>query len=331
MTIELLIQAVIRQTAMLVAQLAVMGGVRAPLAQVADQLFLDLVRELDGLGVSHNVSADMFGLGVRTYRRKIRRVVETGSDRGRSLRQDILGYLRSEGLVTRSEVLQRFANDDEVQIRAVLRDLKENQVVFSLGRGAHTSYRAATVDELAALNRKRRVHDGEEFYVALLFREGPLTLDELAARASAQPVAVEGAIARLVALGRVQQVSNEAPARYRAAALVIPLGTPHGWEAAVFDHFKAVVGTMLSRLRANQIAPLANDRAGGSTYTLDVWQGHPLEDEVYGTLRRLRSELSELRLRVRAINDAEQEHPYLKTVAIYAGQYLVPEGPKREA
>jgi hypothetical protein len=325
-TVELLIQAVVRQTAILVAQLATTGGVRAPLSQIANLVFIDLVKELERLGVSHNVSADMFGLGVRTYRRKIRRVIETSSDRGRSLRGEIVAFLKAEGIVTRGEVLERFPNDDEVQIRAVLRDLRENQVVFSLGKGQDTSYRIATDQELAALKRKRREQEGDDFHVALMFREGSLTVEQIAERAQAETMTIEAAIARLAAQGRIHQVNEQGEAKYRAEALLIPLGAPDGWEAAVYDHFKAVVGAVLGRLRANQTPPLQSDRVGGSTYTIDVWQGHPLYDEVYGTLQRLRAQLSDLRLRVRAINDAAVEHPPAETVAIYAGQYIVDDG-----
>jgi len=52
MTIELLIHAIVRQTTILIAQLATSRGVRAPLAQIANQVFLDLVRELERQGVS---------------------------------------------------------------------------------------------------------------------------------------------------------------------------------------------------------------------------------------------------------------------------------------
>ncbi|HMA94799.1 MAG TPA: hypothetical protein VKP30_19045, partial [Polyangiaceae bacterium] len=66
MTLDLLIQAIVRQTTILIAQLATSHGSRAPLAQIADQVFLELVRELERQGVSRKVSADMFGLGLRT-------------------------------------------------------------------------------------------------------------------------------------------------------------------------------------------------------------------------------------------------------------------------
>jgi hypothetical protein len=331
MTVELLIQALVRQTAILVAQLATTGGVRAPLAQIANQVFIDLVRELERLGVSRKVSADMFGLGLRTYRRKILRVAETSTDRGRTLRQDVLQFLRSESLVSRLELLEHFPNDDEAQIRAVLRDLRESQLVFTLGKGAQTTYRAATTEELAALKRKRGDEGEDEFHVALMYREGPLSIEEIAERAQTETISVEAAIARLSATGRIRQVEEDGATRYHAPALVIPLGATFGWEAAVFDHFKAVVGTVLTRLQASQAAPLPHDRVGGSTYTIDLWKGHPLEEEVIGTLQRLRTLLSDLRQRVTDINNNEANPPPKDRVVIYVGQHVVNENSEPES
>jgi hypothetical protein len=71
--VQLLIDSIVRQTTVLIAQLATAGGARAPLASVANQVFLDLARELDAQGVSRKVGADMFGLALRTYQRKLQR------------------------------------------------------------------------------------------------------------------------------------------------------------------------------------------------------------------------------------------------------------------
>lgn len=109
MTLAVLIQAIVRQTTILIAQLATTGGSRAPLAQIADQVFSELVAELERQGVSRKVSADMFGLGLRTYQRKIQRLEESSTDRGRSIWVAVLEYVRSRGLLTRGEILTRFA------------------------------------------------------------------------------------------------------------------------------------------------------------------------------------------------------------------------------
>ena len=328
MTIELLIHAIVRQTTILIAQLATSRGVRAPLAQIANQVFIDLVRELERQGVSRKVSADMFGLGLRTYRRKIQRLSESSTERGRSLWEVVLEYVKTHDLATRREILTRFASDDEAQIRAVLHDLCESQLLFSSGSGSNTSYRAASDDELATLQRKLGAEGADELLIALMYREGALTLKEIADRAQSEVVAIEIPIQRLLEAGRIERLEVEGATCYRARALVIPLGAPVGWEAAVFDHFKAMVTTILSRLSEDRTATL-EDQVGGSTYTIDVWPGHPLADEAYGTLGRIRATLGELRARVVAFNQT-RELPDLHTrVVIYVGQRVINEGNER--
>ena len=62
MNVNLLIDAIVRQTMVLTAQLATQAGARAPLAHVANQVFLDLVGELTNQGLGRKVIADMFGV-----------------------------------------------------------------------------------------------------------------------------------------------------------------------------------------------------------------------------------------------------------------------------
>jgi len=325
MTVEFLIHAIVRQTMILIAQLATLGGGRAPLAQVADQVFVDLVRELERQGVSRKVSADMFGLGLRTYRRKIQRLNESVTERGRSLWEVVLEFVRAEELVTRSDVMARFARDDEAQLRSVLRDLCDSQLIIVSGSGLKTTYRPASESELAALRNTQGSEGYDDLLVALLFREGALTLPEIAALAQVETATIEGSIRRLVDSGRLQLAEDEGEPKYLARALTIPLGASVGWEGAVFDHFKAMVSTVLIKLRGGETAS-AKDEVGGSTYTIDVWPGHPLEAEVMSTLGRMRGELSELRKRATDATSKTGKRPAeYRRVVVYAGQAVIPE------
>ena len=327
MTIDLLIHAIVRQTTILIAQLATSRGLRAPLAQIANQVFLDLVAELERQRVSRRVSADMFGLGLRTYRRKIQRLSESATDRGRSLWEVVLEYLRARNSATRAEILKRFSGDEESQVKAVLHDLCESQLVVASGSGATATYRAARGEELIALQQGRGAEGLDELLLALMFREAPLTIDEIARQATQEVEKVEPILNRLLSEGRIERTErDDGVALYQATRLVVPLGATAGWEAAVFDHYKALVTTLICRLRDGAGTPQLEDTVGGSTYTLSVWPGHPMADEVYGTMRRLRAELSSMRERVAKLNQ-ECDVPDAHTrVVIYLGQSLINEG-----
>ncbi len=325
MTLELLIHAIVRQTTLLIAQLATSGGARAPLAQVANQVFLDLVRELERQGVSRKVSADMFGLGLRTYQRKIQRLSESSTDQGRSLWVAVLDFVQAHATVSRADVLNRFAGDDEVQVRGVLHDLCESRLVVATGSGPSLAYRAASEEELGSGGH--RAEDGlEQFLWALIYREGPFSVEGLAERTQLDAAELEGWLGRLVDAGRIERNDEADPVTYHASSLVVPLGSSVGWEAAVFDHFKAMVNTIGGRLRTARTGPKLADRIGGSTYTLDIWPGHPLEDEVYDSLKTLRGALGNLRERVeRFNNDRELPENHTKVV-MYVGQCPIPQG-----
>jgi hypothetical protein len=320
MTIELLIHAIVRQTTILIGQLATSGGTRAPLAQVANQVFLDLVRELERQGVSRKVSADMFGLGLRTYQRKIQRMMESSTDRGRSLWVAALDYVQSHGTVTRANVMLHFARDDESQVRSVLYDLCESGLITSSGTGASVEYRVTPEEELAELRQVRRREGLDELLWALVYREGPLTRADLGDH-KFDNSELEAALSRLVGAGRIEY--SEADGSYRANTLVVPLGASSGWEAAIFDHFRALVNTITCRLRDLHSAPKIGDRVGGSTYTLEVWDGHPLEQEAYDTLARMRAMLSDLRNRIESHNATNARPDGYMHVLLYVGQCLI--------
>ena len=321
MNVQMLIDAVVRQTTVLIAQLATTGGVRAPIAHIANQIFLDLSRELDAQGVSRKVSADMFGMALRGYLRKIQHLSESSTDRGRSLWEAVYDYLKSQKFVTRGTVFRRFERDDEAVVRGVVHDLIENGLVFQTGTGTEAVLRAATDDELGQM---RSLHDGrvDEFVWTLIYHRGPITRDDLAELEPSKSADLDGAISRLLAAGRIAREDPPNAERLYTETLYIPLGSELGWEAAVLDHHHAAVTTMCQKLRARRSSP--SDEVGGSTYTYEVWPGHPLEQEARRQLSRFRQAHTDLRKRIRAHNDSIGNAPanaYL--IVAYAGQHLI--------
>ncbi len=312
MNAQLLIDNIVRQTTVLVAQLATSRGLRAPLAHLANQVFLDLASEVERQGLSRKVSADMFGLALRSYRRRIQRLNESSTDRGRSLWEAVLDYLGQSEVVMRADVLRRFHRDDEAVVRGILSDLCESGLVFRLGRGDSTAFRAATTRELDQVGQRGLGLD--ELLWVVVYREGPLDVDALSKLMHANRPALEAALARLLEEKRIEQEPGSG--KYRSAQLVLMLNDEAGWEASMFDHYQALVRTLCVRLRGEGAA----DTSGGSTYTFDVWDGHPLGPEVRDTLRRLRRELGDLWDRVERHNGSAGVPAQFEQITVYAGQ-----------
>jgi hypothetical protein len=316
---QVLIDSIVRQVTVLIAQLATSGGIRAPLSHVANQVFLDLARELEVQGVSRKVSADMFGMALRAYIRKVRRLSEAQTEHGRTLWQALLDFVRGQGLVTRQRVLERFRADGELQVTAVLHDLTESGLVFCSGAGLSAVYRAATDDELDRLAQLSDASGLDELAWVLIYREGPFSSERLRELLGRSAAATDEVIERLLTSSRVQRAPD---GQLVAKDFVVPLGSSAGWEAAVFDHVQAVVQTICQRL---QVAASADAAAniGGSTYSFDVWPGHPLEQGVKAQLRELRERLGALREQVDEHNRAHGLPVEHQQVVTYVGQCVL--------
>jgi hypothetical protein len=180
MNAQLLIDSIVRQVTVLIGQLATSGGIRAPLAHLANQVFLELANELEAQGVSRKVGADMFGMALRAYIRKVRRLSEAESQQGRTLWQAVLEFIKSEELVSRGRVLQRFSLDGEVEVSAVLRDLSESGLIFCSGSGRKAVFRATSDEELGRLSQLAGDSGLDELAWVLVYRHGPIEEAELA-------------------------------------------------------------------------------------------------------------------------------------------------------
>jgi hypothetical protein len=314
MNVQVLIDAIMRQTTVLIAQLATSGGVRAPLAHVANDVFLDLAREIERQGVSRKVSADMFGMALRAYLKKIQRLSESDTARGRSLWEAVFDYLKDRSIVTRRQVVEHFRRDDEALVKSVLFDLCESGLVFRSGSGDGTTFRIVSAEEHRSVPHVDE--DGaDELVWVIIFREGPLSLETLRARCRLSTTDLERVLGRLLQGQRVERSGDS----YLATSFYIPLGQTIGWESAVFDHYQAVVKTVCRRLRGDDSAALMTQPTG-STYSFDVWSGHPLANEVRALVDDFRSRASDLRSRMDAHVASHGLPDEYEQVDVYVGR-----------
>lgn len=319
MNANLLIDAVVQQTMVFIAELATAGGVRAPLAHVAGQVFLDLTNELQNRGVRKNVIADMFGMALRTYHRRVRELAESKTDAGRSVWEAVLGYVRQRGPVSGLDVLRRFSGDDTEVVAGVLRDLAQSGLVYRAGRGDGARYRAAEEADFAG--DEASTEAAREHLVWLsVYRNAPATEEAIGTATHLGKEACRVALESLIAKGRVVETRTGAGVTYAADRFEVPVGAALGWEAAVLDHFQAVVTAIIAKLRRGEARGSDKDLVGGSTWSLDVWPGHPLEHEAKGLLKRVRASVEELRGRIDAFNASASYAGSLERVVFYAGQ-----------
>ena len=320
---NLLIDAIVRQTMVLIAQLATTAGVRTPLVQVTNQVFLDLVHELQSAGVGHKIIADMFGMALRTYHDRVRRLSESRTDRGHTLWEAVLHFIRSHESVSRAEILKRFGRDDALVVRSALADLVDNGLVFRTGRGDRTTFRAADPKQAAHIL-------GDDPELAAMFvwvavhRASPCTQAELEQAVSVAGLDLKSVLDRLVEDGRIRREESGGKVIYACDSCVIPFESDAGWEGAVFDHFQAMVTAIGAKLHQTTRARL-DDQVGGSTYAFDLSPNHPHHKEVFGLLEEVRQRATALREKVEAYNATQPSPPpgqqaQQQRVTFYVGQ-----------
>jgi len=316
---KLLVDAIVRQTTVLIAQLSTAAGIRAPLAHVADEVFVALAREIERQGVGRKVAADMFGVALRTYQKRVQRLSESASARGRTLWEAVFEYLNEREAVSRAEIQVRFRHDPVDDLGAVLNDLVASGLVYTTGRGADAVYRALSANEQQAAASAGGRDALAHMAWLLVYRQPGLRVSDLAMKLGTSLERAQQAKDDLVAEGRVHPQGDADPT-LRAETFVIPGGAERGWEAAVFDHFAAVCTAIGHKI---QLGPGSreNEAVGGATFSFDVYPGHPHEERVMAALGRMRAEFDAFWNEVAAYNRAHPVPDVRKTkVSFYFGQ-----------
>ena len=170
-----LIDQLVRQTTVLIAQLSTTSGIRAPLAHVADQVFVELSREIENQGVSRKVAADMFGLALRTYQTRVQRLSQSQTMSDRTLWQAVLDFISAQGNPSRARIDERFRSDGELAVGAVLNDLTTSGLISVTGKGANAICRVTTEADRRALSKGADADSVASLLWVQIYRDGPLT------------------------------------------------------------------------------------------------------------------------------------------------------------
>lgn len=321
---KVFIDSIMRQTTVLIGQFAATAGIRAPLARLADEVFLSLSRELESQGVSRKLVADMFGMALRSYQRRVQRLRESANEEGKTLWQSVLEHLEEQGGATRLALLERFSNDDPDALGAVLNDLVHAGLASKTGSGASALFAVTAEEDRQALAREGKRETAAALVWLDLCRHPGAAVSEMAARIGVSEELVQNSLVSLRDRGRI---TVHPDGHLSADPMVIPVGAKAGWEAAVFDHFQAVAAAITTKLRQGATRSNEADTTGGSTLVFEVHDQHPLAQQVLDSLARVRREMFELWNQVEAVNAQEPiAEERIRRVTFYFGQFVKSSG-----
>ena len=131
--------------------------------------------------------------------------------------------------------------------------------------------------------------------VRVAIYRGVESREELSRRLGADVERLEEALGYLQREGLIQADSS---GKLSTGGVVIPTGAAIGWEAAVFDHYQALVTAISRKLAAGSARSSAEDTMGGATVSFELTQDHPLREEVHGLLKQVRGQVNSLWERV---------------------------------
>jgi hypothetical protein len=184
-------------------------------------------------------------------------------------------------------------------------------------------YRHGTPEDLYQLAPLDPVETQASLTWVYVYRHGPIGSDDLAQELKLDAEEAEAALERLLADGRIRAEERDSGVLYRTDQCLIPLGSQAGWEAAIVDHYRALVSALIAKLAAGARSASAADEIGGSTFTFHIWPGHPCEERTRCLLSSMRTELSELWDEVNRQPDRNgQSDDRSYRVTFYCGQYL---------
>jgi len=318
-----LIDEVIKSLSQLIAQLATASEERAPLRASGDRFFVQLNRALLDAGLTKNVVADMFGLTPRTYHRRVRALLDSAPER-HSVWLSVLDFISANSPVNQARVLARFGSEDDQIVRSVINDLARSGLIARDGYGDQAALMSTTDERARQILASDDALARENIVWLRIYRRGPINEESLREECDLEPSALAEHLAALLESNRIRAVRSENEVSYTCDQLHIPVNTLHGWEAAVLDHFQAMVSALCLKIGESKTPGGTRVQGvGGATYSFDVNAEHPLYDEATSLLERVRRDCSELRARV----DAQQAGPSgliedCERVIFYFGQYI---------
>ena len=311
---------VVPLVAELFATLAAQNPLRMHFADIAGKTLLDIVENLRDTGVSQEAIAASLGLTITGYRAKMRRLraahragAERTEDEARTLLERVYAFVDDHAEpVFENAVLAHFRGIKVDSIRGVLQFLVRSGVLKRVADQGDRRYQAVT--HVPAGQPSQR-----DVAVAL-YRDGPLTVAEVAQRLELSEAQCAAFIDTLEAEGRLTRGERAGAPVWTATAYHIPLDASEGYEAAIWDHLAAVIRAICKKLRLGRHGASLPDKTGGATFTFRIPEDHPLYDEVSDYLAESRVKFEDWLAQTYAI-EAQADTP-MREVTVYVGQIV---------
>lgn len=324
MEVSPLIVNIVRYTAKLIAAFAVHKK-RARIAHVEPQMFLELDRGLRQAGVGESAAAEMMGLSYQTLRARIPVYEE---DYKQCIASPSIAWLRVVCFLRKhaqycssEEIVAQHGSFDGRLIRGILKELENlGWVEATGGQRTRRLYRWQGGPEL-----------GQRATVALvrqhIFQFGPTPKEAIQDALAIDEKQLNEILNILCTGGEVVEEGAEDQRLYHCNGLDLGPPSLETLDAAVLDHFQTMVLALIDKLNCNINPDLPP--VGGSTFTLELWPGHPFETRVRDIFERYRKDLSQLRQEMQDVKhilkEAGKEPPRSKwyTLKMYVGQHVL--------
>lgn len=331
MEVSPLILNIVRYTSMLIAALAA-NNRRANIRHIESQIFLEIRNQLTRrLKVCDSVVSEMFGLPYATYRARLSPAEREYKDSlcvNNNAWYRLVQYLRKqhdwhlvEDIIKAHENLPPKRRIEERIVRGILREMHKLCLVEHKGGLRKDCYYrwSGSPEELLdpSLIALIRQH---------IFRFGPINQEAIQEALGLDHEDVEPILTELLNRQHISKNCDALDCRYTCNGLYLGLPSADTLDAAFLDHYQSMVLALVDKVTGctdSRLPPV-----GGSTYTFELWPGHPCEGRVRELFDRCRRDMSELRRELQNIKTVMQkggktpEQNQYYTLKMYLGQHV---------
>lgn len=320
-----IVERVVPLVAELFATLSSRNPLRMHFADIANQTLLDMVEVLRHDGVSQEAIAASLGLTINGFRAKVKQLKERYRERApgdarspalpRTLLERVFEHIeqqRGDRGVSFAQLTEDFRSIKPDSLRGVLHFLVKSGLLSVTGSGRTRTYRVV-----------HRTPSGPGILDAMvvLFREGPLSQSQLAQRLGVTERRAGELVAHLLDAGKLTSAPlPDGSTGHLVTEYHVPVDSPEGYEAALFDHLSTVIRAICKKVRGGQHQATMRDVNGGATFSFDVPEGHELALEIRSFLGTMRKTLDDWLARSEAALAAAPPGADKERITIYLGQ-----------